>query len=565
MKLPLYDFADSRRIDILSQEAGFSNVQLMGQAALSSLYHLPKYRRILILCGPGNNGGDGFALAYMLASSGLLSAKPECMVFSVSELKNIKSPTSRFYAEYLVEKLGIGLRPVQDFLNIKLGGQDLIVEALLGTGQRALLKGQILDALLYIKKLRCRSISSYGYPLLISLDLPAGLSEGAPCRFLPPGVDLPKIETPESNIVLAAPDEIHCYGVDKLAIRLSPSLNSYAKIRLLPIGLSPPSTYKTIENRYKYTAKNIWRFQMPSKGSLKYLDIEPSYIYKNPESHKYESGHGLIIGGSYGMEGALLMAAKNFFASGGGILHVITTEPKTRMAFSQALPTVMFHDIDFPPKNIRPKAVLVGPGLAKTQLEEITIILKEMLEHDPYLILDASATGLISEMDSNRQKVRAKTILLPHTGEWKALGGQAITDSESLYSNLNFYNDNLKCHVLVKDSISVLFSPYHQKSVGRGDTMKNGETLVLSEPNAALSVAGSGDCLGGILLALLARKHASGFTHTKLEDTLDEVQAKIAAAYVILHKAVEGHLHPRSDQFADFIENLLKNARQSIP
>ncbi len=568
-KLRLYDFADSRHLDeVLSKEAGFSAIQLMGQAALASLYHLPKCKRIFILCGPGNNGGDGLALAYMLASRSLVDPIPKCFIISTSCLQ-MKSSIANFYAE-LVQKLAIPLQSSSDFLNIDLNREDLIIEALLGTGQRAPLTGEILKLLLHIRKMRCQPGNpnhcnhNYGHqhPMLISLDLPAGLSETEPSSFLALGSALPNGQ--EKKVKLSAPDEVHCYGVDKLALGLSPSLCAYTRIRLLPIGLYPLPDRVT-------RSKNIWRYEIPKEG----LGIERSYVYKNPEGHKYIAGHGLIIGGSTGMEGALLMAAKSFFASGGGILHVLVADSKSRHFLSQALPTAMFHDQHSLPDDIQPHCILIGPGLAKddivqaqsflsrkgllasSQQNEVSKIPHQKVKHEsePYIILDATAIQLISQLKVSGNR----TVLLPHTGEWKAtLGAKAIVDCHSLYVNLDFYAANFGCHVLVKDSICVLFSTC-QKAAENGrennDKTKPAQVRVtlFSQPNAALSVAGSGDCLGGILLALLAKKNSTN-SQVNQYQLLEEVENKIMAACTLLHKATRGRNNPRADEFAQYLE-----------
>ena len=646
-RLRLYDFSDCQKLDELSRKAGFSEIQLMGLAALSSLYALErtekdkstvakqnnldfnKIRRILILCGPGNNGGDGLALAYFLVSRRRLLPTPALQVFLCSGPPKKEAP--RFYVQHL-QKLQVPLHSADDFLHTSLDSRDLVIEALLGSGQKQAPRGAIANVLTYIYTLRCSSTTT-DYPYLISLDVPAGLSEENPAVYmqktlpewpaefphtgspmpmmeektrLPQAWELPSVPsgqvgdrksgvsrqeiadmmtmgTPSaksgssidiaekethSPYLLAAPDDIHCYGAAKLALYLSSSLRAYSRIHLLPMGFYPASEPKSTPI-YSHVYSSI---PNPNK-------YRP--FYKEPTQHKYKSGHGLLVGGSRGMEGAVIMAAKAFFAAGGGILHVLVPDKNSCSLLTTALPTVMFHDSESFPRGLQPHCLLLGPGLKSSDFPKVKPCLETWLNQpsitdQSYFLLDAAATALIFE--SNFAFPKDRTILLPHTGEWKALGGPAIQDTSSLYAAKDFFYKELKCNVLIKDAVSILFS----LDVCQGEV----ETTVYSRLNPALSVAGTGDTLAGMLLALFAKQavvqkqscqewrpnsiisaqtstaqHASkdGFS-TVTQDfstTKKLIADRIFAALDLLHFAVRERLHPRSDEFSVSIEQAL--------
>ncbi len=228
---PLFDYEGCRAIDRAAQAAGYTDQQLMGQAALASLAALVErlagVRRCVLLCGAGNNGGDGYALAVHLAgaaSVGALDLREDFSLIVIRE-RPPKNAAAAFYAaqwEALAREDGaIALQTAgpHEFHALDLDARDCVVEALLGTGQSAAPRGWIAAALARLIELRAQNPA----PALIALDAPAGLSEDAVCHFAPCG-GWPEEPGLAENARAPAPDEIHCYGVDKLALRLNVDL-----------------------------------------------------------------------------------------------------------------------------------------------------------------------------------------------------------------------------------------------------------------------------------------------------------------------------------------------------
>ena len=518
----LYTFAQCRALDELSIAAGVPEQQLMGQAALASLYALESagnVRRLLILCGPGNNGGDGYALACMLA--GRNPAPPAMRIFATA---------APFYAELAARiarespHIDLRIEPAESFLQItRLEPGDWIIEALLGTGQSTPPRENITALIAHINQLReiarsrCR---------VISLDVPVGLRENADAVG-------PRL----------MPDEIHSYGVDKLALRLDAEIAAKCRVHVLPMGFValPDATASGSPDIRPLTYTNGAR------------DRLRALFDKSPLHHKYSAGHGLLLGGSPGMEGAVLMAARAFFAAGGGILHAVVPDARSREFLSAALPGVMFLDHSAPlPETLRPAAILAGPGLAAQDLRPTIDLLRPVLhryvstnanarpDNLPWLVLDAGALPFANDPDFP-EGFRARTLLTPHTGEWtKHLGGERIACVDDLLRALKFHTTKPAAYCLIKDAVSILFGPHATSPVG-----------VRSMPNAALAVAGSGDNLAGILLAQFARRRSE---HSNAEAGAFEW---IAAALELLDAAARQAHHPRADQFAELIERVL--------
>ena len=494
----LYLYEECVRLDQQSQALGLSEMQLMGQAALASFYSLGQLIRpgsrqqIHILCGPGNNGGDGLALAGHLLGAGYQDEQ-----IQVYQSRPAAKPAARFYQERL-DAMGLERKDLTSFVRDPpvLDG-DLIVEALLGTGQSGAPRASIAEALKTVRHLQ----NQHGDALsLVSLDLPAGLGEDRPVVF---GEELP------------IPDEVHCYGVARLALALNASLAS-AKSAILPMGFDPAVLAS-----------------MPPAGRLHSDRFDPEHFLRAPLAHKYRAGHALVLGGSNGMEGALMLATDCFFASGGGIVHAFVPEAPSAAAIVGARPSLMcraFEQFEESSGEMRPPAaVLIGPGLRPVDLEKIRPALIRLLASlDAPVILDAAAAGLALRPEYP-SALRARTILTPHTGEFKTLGGEPVDHVAALLRNRALVSE-WGVYCLVKDSISVLFSPA-------------GEMDLMGGPLPGLATAGSGDCLGGILLARFARSGPGA--------------GDVASAIALHRAAAREKLNPRADELAPAIVRLL--------
>ena len=510
----LYAFAECRELDRVTQDQGLVEQQLMGQAALASLTvlenRLQDAARVLILCGPGNNGGDGYALAVWLAGRARLHKNaPAIHLFAT---KPPKSDAARFY-QGLAESQGLNIQPADAFAEEKLSNSDLIIEALLGTGQTGAPRGEIAQLLDQLRITRTDSNESRR-PALVSLDLPAGLRESEDTAFAAPGAAGETDQPP-------APDEIHCYGVERLAVRWNPGLAAFSSVRTLPMG---------------------FLFASAAQPAARLLDLDfdrISIFRRRALDHKYSAGHGLLIGGSPGMEGALLMAARACFAAGGGILHALVPDARSREFLTASLPGVMFHTPEsFREADIRPRAVAAGPGLTPTDLERLRpgllTLLSRLEPESTQIVLDAGALPLIQEA-AYPAALRKRTLLTPHRGEWRRLGGPSPASVEGLGAAAEWNQQQLRCHTLLKDSVSALLEPA-------------GTVGVWSQPNAQLAGAGSGDNLVGVLTALFARRYTAGPPHPA---------GHVTAALGLLSRAAGSKPHARADQFADLMRKLI--------
>lgn len=512
----LYTYEQCRQIDKASIASGISETSLMGNAALGSLHYLKSgilakfinssalnKTRLIVLCGSGNNGGDGLALSwFILSDQSLKNLEIKIYLTRIPE-----DGPSLFYYKKLLECSVIIKSGENFFLEEKILKSDIIIEALLGNGQTKSPKGLIREILNQI------SLSRESWPDLkiVSLDVPAGLSEDASVLFT-------KIPDADSdNMSFSRPDEIHCYGLKKTALVLNSGLNKDVICHTIPIGLHP----NAVDDYY---AKS---FQLPFQSDLK-------YFHRDLDGHKYNAGHGILIGGSPGMEGAVIMAAKSFFAAGGGILHVFTPNNLNRSMLTQSIPSIMIHDINeifnVSKAIAKFKAVLIGPGLDPENLDsshDLLIGFLDTLPESQNIILDAAATRLVNSIDYPA-KNKLNTLIIPHTGEWVKLGGSAISNQNQLNAAMQLQK-KMNCTVVVKDSISII--------------LKDQMAWIYSYPEPRLSVAGSGDVLAGIILRIFSRDNQNKAT----------VLNQIHSALYLHHCAADIKGYPNSD---DIINNI---------
>ncbi len=557
----LYSFAECRRLDAGSIAAGLPEQQLMGQAALASYYalrDLPAFRtarRVLVLCGPGNNGGDGYALAALLGSDQQRDRSlPTPIVYASAAPK---STAAQFYAAQ-AQTAGVELCDADAFVSESLRADDLIVEALLGIGQREAPRGAIGRMLEHLLAARINDSAREPRPCTVSLDVPAGLCENE------------SGDSANPELAPFCPDEIHSYGVDKLALRLDRRLAAHSRVRVLPMGFAPQelqATPATSAQPRRLVIAEDTGSQADGASAKRFVHEREQLratFNKSPLDHKHSAGHGRLIGGSRGMNGALLMAAQAFFASGGGILHVLSPDAETMREMRARIPGAMFLDpASKLPTTLRPAAVCVGPGLAPADLEGIARWLLPLFTNLderytnralPRVILDAGALPLVRTNPGDPAPdlldalPREQLLLTPHTGEWQRLGGPAIHCTEDFARAREHAAQELRAACLVKDAVCAYLPASDSQAPG-----------VRDRPNAGLAVAGSGDNLCGILLACAARRRANA------SETVDFWFEASTAALSLLDLSASSSHHLRADQFADCVRALLQADAESTP
>jgi ADP-dependent NAD(P)H-hydrate dehydratase / NAD(P)H-hydrate epimerase len=429
-----------------------SSVDLMERAAFGFTMwftaHYTDSRKIFIFCGPGNNGGDGLAIARLLIKK---NYNPTVYI--------IKS--EKYSPDFILNKQRLEeLRAIQYIAapaDIPLiSSSDIIIDAIFGSGLNKKPEGIFEECINAINKSNAE---------VISVDIASGLyadkvSEGT------------AIIEPEFTISFQLP---------KLAFLL-PQNEKYVGIwHLADIGLSEEFITKT-ETPFFYTDENS------IKGWIK---------KRKRFSHKGTYGRSLIIGGTYGMMGAMVLAAKACLKAGTGLCKTYIPECGYEILQISVPENIVLTDPSFNTITRIPElkpynAIGVGPGLSES--EETKQALMNLFKTAAIpLVIDAGALNLIASDKTLFNHIPIHSILTPHPKEFERLTGPASDD----FHRLNLAKElaiKINCFIVLKGAFTMVCTPageFHFNSTG----------------NPGMAKAGSGDVLTGIITSLLSQGH----------------------------------------------------------
>jgi len=391
-----------------------------------------KNKIIAVFCGAGNNGGDGFAISRILTELGYSVSVINC--FDSDEKL---SPDSSINRDRLQKSIEIS--------NWKgyTGSPEIIIDAFLGVGLRGELRPKAVQI---IQKIN----DNHGF--VISVDIPSGLaSEGV-----------------HENLVVQA-DYTFTFAIPKLSLLIPENENCVGELILGDIGISEEA-FEEFDSSVYYLEKS---------------DIAPLHKVFGKFSHKGSFGKNLILGGSQGKMGALVLAAKSCLRTGAGLV-TCHMEESERFILQIYLPEAMatwgilanLESYD---------AIGIGPGWG---LENR----KELLQHvfDRYLgglVLDADALNLLSKYPELLKTIPKNSILTPHIGEFERLVGPSI----------NHFGRLEKAKLIAKKYNIVLIL----KGAHTVISLPDGRQIFNSSGNQYMATGGSGDVLTGMITAFL--------------------------------------------------------------
>jgi hydroxyethylthiazole kinase-like uncharacterized protein yjeF len=363
--LPLYTAAQVRELDRLAiEEAGIPGYTLMTRAGEACWQVLrgnwPGARRVSVVCGTGNNGGDGYVVARLALAAGL-----QVQLLQLGDAAHIHGDAERARQDFLAA----GGR-VTAFGEAALDAPDVIVDAMLGTGLERPLAGGWLDAAL--------AINAGGCPVL-AVDLPTGL--------------------------LA--DSGHVPGE---AVRAKVTVTFIGRKRGLFTGMGPDYTGEVCFDDLGVPADVCAR--VPAGAAL-HAGAAPGGP-RPRTAHKGDFGHVLVIGGGPGMAGAVRLAGEAALRTGAGLVS-LATHPAHAAFVAAACPELISHPVadarQLRSLLVRAGVVVIGPGLGKSGWAKS--LLACVLEMPQPLVVDADALNLLAA-DASR---RDNWVLTPHPGE----------------------------------------------------------------------------------------------------------------------------------------------------
>ena len=446
-------------------------------------------RKALVLCGPGNNGSDGYVIARLLKNRGWT-----VFVFQMGAVQDT-APDALVNRDRWSQ---LGCIRDLEHLPVDTYAQDnpgtvLVIDAIFGTGLTRPFDthGDVQDILNYWRS----AWTEEGVPRVVSVDLPSGLCADSG-RFLSARSD----ENPLDHRLLA--NLTVTFHDLKLGHMLGVGPTACGKVRVKSIGLDRPHTAPTR--------------QAPSRVTCGlHENTVARLIGKSPSGQKYSHGHALILGGGPGQGGAARLAARGALRIGAGLVTIAC--PASALQENAArLDAIMLKSMrDLPESDAlagilgdaRINAVCLGPGLGLDRAQAlVSTVLDPGATAPRATVLDADALSAFADDPSALfDKLHDGCILTPHGGEFarlfpdlaERLHGAPV--SGPAYSKVDATKDaaaRAGCVVLFKGSDTVIAGPDGQAIVSAAQYARAAPWL---------ATAGSGDVLAGFVTGLLAR------------------------------------------------------------
>jgi NAD(P)H-hydrate epimerase len=362
----LYTAASAAKLDSLASTQfnipAYTLMRRAGQAALDCLLEcFPQAQNILVLCGAGNNAGDGYVLARLASARGL-----QISVVSLVEVKQLKGIALQACEHWL--EVG----SVQSRRDLNLDDADVVVDALLGTGLKRDLAADWCELI--------EALNASAVPVL-AIDLPSGLLADtgaiAGCAVRA-DITMSFIALKQGQFTGQGPEYCGELFFDDLAL--------------------PESLYAEVEH-----------------SALLLDEAFSGWPVREQSAHKGDFGHVLVVGGNHGMAGAALLAARAALRSGAGKVSVVTRSEHVA-AIVSASPEIMVHasdngDID---EGLLAAVthIAIGPGLGQDAWAQRLLL--QILRAGRPLIMDADALTL---MQHKQLEFPERCVITPHPGE----------------------------------------------------------------------------------------------------------------------------------------------------
>ena len=441
----LLSVEEMSRADAAAIAAGVAGSRLMehaGRAVAEAIMNRWNVRPVLVCCGPGNNGGDGFVAARHLSRAGW-----PVRLALLGDRARLKGDAAHHAAQWQGEALPLSGGLVQD--------DDLIVDALFGAGLSRALEGAARAV--------AEAVNARGLPT-VAVDIPSGVS-GDSGRIL--------------GEVAVRADLTVTFFRKKPGHLLLPGRDLSGELVVADIGI-PDAVLDEILPRAWENSPSLWTAGFPRRGAA---------------DHKYRFGHALVLGGAT-VTGAARLAARAALRVGAGLVTVAC--PREALAiYALSAPSIITQPLDGESdflrllEDPRRNAVLLGPGNGVSE-ETRMCVLAALNGGSRSVVLDADALSVFQDApDALFGAIAGPCVLTPHEGEFARL-----------FPDLDVQGDKLACArhaaersnavVLVKGADTVIATP-------------DGAAVINTNAPPELATAGAGDVLAGLVLGLLAQ------------------------------------------------------------
>lgn len=444
--------AEMREVDRKTIERGIPGLILMENAGnrvvdfLLETFSPLSQKRVVVVCGKGNNSGDGFVIARQLFTRRLCG---ELSVFELFDPQNLNGDAAANRS--MLDACGCPVvRGVPDTVN----PAEIVVDAVLGTGLAGPARGEAENAI---------RIINTRFPLAkrVAVDIPSGL---------PSDTGLPAGEYVHADFTVA-------FVAPKQTQVLSPSYDRVGRLNVAAIGTPADLCQDNPNLKLNLTVP---------------ADIQPLFVPRPCNSNKGMYGHVLVVGGSFGKSGAPAMTGLGAYRSGAGLVTVAVPETVlTAVAsYRPELMTEPTHDADRLLDLSKKMTVLaIGPGLG-TASETVQLAQRLYKEADVPAVVDADALNALAGNLPRTDKTR---ILTPHPGEMSRLCGKSTKDVQA--NRLEVARELAsasRATIVLKGDRTVIAFP-------------DGEAWVNPTGSPSMATGGTGDVLTGMVAGLVGQ------------------------------------------------------------
>ena len=456
---------EARKLDeIAMKDYGIPEMVLMENAGSSVVHLMEQYiswdgKDVVVVCGTGNNGGDGFVIARYAQEAG---ARVSILLMGNESHMSEASKCYRAVAEKMFMKADV-ITTAREAAPI-IREADIIVDALIGTGLKRAVEGEkawLIDEI------------NGADGLVISVDVPSGIDSDT-------GKPLGMAVEADFTVALGSVKRGHV---------LFPGSEYYTG-RLLYSSIGIPDFARADRMKFPVTWEENW-------------EIASLLPVRNQISHKGKNGFIGIFAGSAGMEGAALLAGQGALYSGGGKVAIVTVNQVAQRLVGK-MPELMISSlgsaVHFTEDMIGAAwgkaqaydVLAMGPGLGRA--EETGKFVKYFVTHwEKKLILDADALWAVAKEGIDLKSCPGDIILTPHVGEFATLTGLSPKDIEE--TRIDCAIDYAKKHgvtLVLKGAPTVTALP-------------DGRAYVNATGNPGMATGGMGDTLTGIIAGLLGQ------------------------------------------------------------
>lgn len=474
---------DKRAIDTM----GIPSIILMENAANEVYLRVKDLgQSFTVICGSGNNGGDGLAIGRKL-----VLANKEVDFIIISPRDNY---TNDFNVNYnIVDNMNCKISFVKDISDIHnfkeiIRANEIIIDSIFGIGINKNLNQFYKEVINVINESRKN---------IIAIDVPSGLD----CNT----------GTPMGKAVKAT--TTYTFEVIKLGFINYKSFKYLGNLEVISIGI-PNEVKKLISEEGFILEENDYKSM-----------IRKREIYE----HKGDYGRAIIFAGSKGFTGAAYISTEACLKTGAGLTTLVTPVDVQDILSSLLIEamTLNFNEDEKVKKLINTaNAIAYGPGLSSDKFYE-DFLLYISKESNCYIVVDAEGINILARRPDILESLKGRMILTPHSGEMSRLVNKSIAEVESNRINIaKEYAKKYESIVLLK---------------GYNSVITDGENVYINTTgNSKMSSGGSGDCLTGMIVSLLAQKHSplesaliGAYIHGKAAETVGIGKYSITATEII--------------------------------